>query len=104
MKQAVISFQGHQYLVREGDHILVDKLENNKKTIDVLLVEDGGSIKIGNPTLKEYSIGVKILEQVKGEKIKVATFKAKSRYRRVKGSRSLKTNVEITGINKTVKK
>ena len=46
-KYAVIKVNGSQYRVSEGDELLVDR--SKKVEPEVLLIVDGGDIKIGKP-------------------------------------------------------
>jgi len=100
-KYAIVKIGGSQYKVTEGDEFEVDKIEGEKgKTVsfdEVLLLADE-EIKIGEPLVKGAQIKAKIIEQFKGDKIRVATYKAKSRYRRVKGFRPLLTKIKIEKI------
>lgn len=99
MNYAVIKTGGKQYKVCEGDIIEVDRLPVEKDgqiSFDqVLLWVSDSEIKIGTPTVPEVKVKAKVLEQKKGEKIRVAKFKAKVRYRRVLGFRPLLTQVKI---------
>lgn len=101
MKYAVIRTGGKQYRVSEGDIIEVDRLsgEANGKVIfeEVLLLSDDSGVKLGKPVLKENVEG-KIIEQTKGDKIYVAKYKAKVRYRRRTGFRSSLTKIQIEKI------
>ena len=100
-KYAIVKIGGSQYKVTEGDELEVDKIEGEKgKAVnldEVLLLVDE-EIKIGEPLVKGAQIKAKIIEQFKGDKIRVATYKAKSRYRRVKGFRPLLTKIKIEKI------
>ena len=102
MKYAVVKIGGTQYKVSEGDEIAVEKLSNEEKEKvefkDVLLLVDGEKAKVGDPLVKGAKIKATVLEQFKGEKIRVATFKAKARYRRVKGFRPQLTKLKIDKI------
>jgi len=98
MKYAVIKLNGVQYKISEGDQFLVDHIEELPE-LKVLLFVDGDKCKIGNPTVKGVKVEMKIIEQVKGKKIKVAKFKAKSRYRKQLGFRASLTNVEVIKIS-----
>lgn len=102
-KFAVIKIGGSQYKVAEGDEIDIDKIESkegSKLTFDqVLLLVDGEKINIGQPLVKSAQVKIKILKQFKGKKIRVATFKAKSRYRRVKGFRPHLVKIKIEKIS-----
>lgn len=102
MNYAVIKASGKQYKVSPGSIIEIDKIEGeNGKNISfdqVLLASDGEKIEVGTPYVKGASVTAKILEQEKGDKVRVAKFRAKSKYRRVTGFRSRLTKVEITNI------
>lgn len=99
MKYAVIRTGGKQYKVVEGEEILVEKLPGEKGDSvvfdQVLLLVDDKKIDIGQPLVEKAGVKAKVLEQAKGEKIRVVKFKAKSRYRRVKGHRQRLTKVKI---------
>lgn len=104
MNYAVIKTGGKQYKVKEGDTLEVDKLPIEKDGVvdfdQVLLLVDGNEVKIGNPVVPNVRVKAKVLEQKKGQKVRVAKFKAKSRYRRVMGFRSLLTKIKIEKIGK----
>ena len=98
-KFAIVKIGGSQYKAAEGDELKVDKIEGEKDSAlefnEVLLLVDGEKTKVGQPFIKGAKIKAKIIEQLKGDKIRVANFKAKSRYRRVKGFRALLTKIKI---------
>lgn len=102
---AVIKTGGKQYRVSEGDLLEIDKIEKKpgeKFEFDqVLLSVDGDKVQIGQPNLSGVKVVGEVTEQIKGEKIRVARFKAKVRYRRVKGFRAKLTRVKIEKIATT---
>ena len=101
MKYAVIKTGGKQYKVSEGDIIEVDRLnkEIGKISFDeVLLYVDDNAVRIGKPTLLDKVEGM-LLENTKGDKIRVSKFKSKVRYRRVSGFRASLTKVQIEKIS-----
>lgn len=102
MKYAVIKTGGKQYRVAEGTILKLDKLEAEPKSRiefqDVLLVVDNGQVLIGQPLVPKAKVTAEVLEQVLGEKIRVAKFRAKTRYRRVRGFRPRLTRVKIEKI------
>ncbi len=102
MKYAVIRLAGAQHVVREGEELLVNKLEQaDQKTFvisDVLLVVDEETRHIGTPVLEKASVACTVLAAERGEKIRVATFKAKSRTRKVRGHRQELTRIRIDSI------
>jgi len=72
---AILNDRGHQYKVREGDLVHVDKLGGKKGDAiafdQVLLVgQDDGSVKVGAPTVAGAKVtGVVEEDLVKGEKL-----------------------------------
>lgn len=91
MEYAIIQLNGKQYKVSPQDQIVVDRLpyDEGEKIIhtDVLLVSNGDTITVGTPAVKNASVVFTIKNHERGEKIRVAKFKSKSRYRRVRGHR-----------------
>jgi len=102
MKYAVIKTGGKQYKVSKGSIIEVDKLpmQKDKEAVfdDVLLYVNDGEVRVGMPKAMGIKVKAKVLDQIKGEKIRVAKFKAKVRYRRVMGFRPMLTRFEIVDI------
>lgn len=100
MKYAVIAISGTQYKIEENQVITVDKLDPLiKSTNEVLLIVDEDKVKIGNPTVKGASVEFENVRDYQGEKLRVSTFKAKSRYRKTHGFRAQLTDIKITKIN-----
>ena len=94
---AVLSISGTQYLVSEGDKLLVDQLSGKEGSLEkapVLILE---------PEIVKGMASYKILGNQKGPKIRVAIYKAKSRYRKVRGSRAHLTEIQIEKITEGVK-
>lgn len=81
----------------------VDRLSSpNKKDIifsEVLLLVNDGQIKIGTPHVSGANVTGKVLDHLKGKKIRVSKFKAKARYRRAMGFRPSLTRVQIEKIS-----
>ena len=99
MSYAVILTGSKQYQVQPGQELLVEKLTAAPdQTIEfdqvLLLVTDKG-IKIGTPVIIGAEVTAQVIGQEKGNKIRAATYKAKSRYRKVKGHRQNLTRVKI---------
>lgn len=92
---AVCEISGKQYKVIPGKIIEIDfqgESVEDKLEANVLLLSEGGELKIGNPYLKE-KLTLKRVENAKGEKIRVNKFHAKANYRRNTGYRSKVTKV-----------
>lgn len=99
---AVIAVSGKQYLVKQGDSIVVDKVEGElaqELKFDSLasFSDDAKTVEVGMPALTS-KITAKIVEQGKGQKIRVAKFKSKVRYRNVRGFRPTLTKLEIISL------
>ncbi len=103
MQYAVIRSGGKQYKVRSGDVIEVDKIDHevNKPLLidDVLLVVDENKVSVGKPNVSGAKVLAKLIEQKKGNKIRVMKYKAKVRYRRTTGFRPLLSLLEIGKID-----
>lgn len=100
-KYAVIKLQGHQYKVSEKDEILVDLISPTEKPEpEVLLISDEGKVQVGRPIVKDGKVTLKVVEEeVKGEKLYIRKFKAKSRYRRKTGFRPKYTKLLVQKIS-----
>lgn len=100
---AVIATGGKQYVVFEGKTYDFEKLDTEEgKTIEfseVLLIADGGDVKIGQPHVAGAKVSGKVVKQFKDDKILVLKYKPKKRYRKTQGHRQQKTKVEITKIS-----
>lgn len=100
---AVIKTGGKQYLVKEGDILRIEKLEEKigKKIFfkDVFLYFDAKKtgVEIGKPILK-IKVEAEILAQDKAKKIKIIKYKPKTRYHRTQGHRQPYTEVRILKI------
>jgi large subunit ribosomal protein L21 len=107
---AVVYLGGKQYKVREKDEIEVEKLDievgKNVKVNEVLLMgeEDGSDLKLGMPFVAGAHVECQVMEQGKGEKIRVFKFHAKKRYHRTQGHRQLFTLLKVLKISAVEKK
>jgi large subunit ribosomal protein L21 len=99
---AVIKTGGKQYRVAKDDVIVVEKLEAEAgKSVsfgDVLMVADGANVSVGAPLVKGASVTGEVVEQRKGEKVKVFKKRRRNTYRRKRGHRQNETVVRITAV------
>lgn len=99
---AVVEFTPHQYLVKEGDVLELEKLslkEGEKIKADkVLFYSNGDKIQVGTPYLDKVVVEMEHLDTKKAPKIKVVKFKAKSRYRRAHGHRQSYSYLKVISI------
>jgi large subunit ribosomal protein L21 len=102
MNFAVIKTGGKQYLVKEGETLLVEllsKKEGDKLDFDALLVANGEDVKVGKPTVKGAKVSASVLASGKGEKVRVVKFHRKARFKKVYGHRQPFTKLKIEKIS-----
>lgn len=101
-KYAIVQLLGKQHRVAEGDLLVVDRVENKPTekfdVTDVLLVADGAKITVGQPLVSKAKVTFSVESAERGEKIRVAKYKAKSRYRKVQGHRPLQSTLKVEKI------
>ena len=95
---AIIKLGGKQYVVREGEKLLVDRLDvAENKTFHPDVLFEGGD---GKAELKPKGqlVTAKVLAHVKGEKIRIGKYRRRTGYRRHAGHRSQLTQIQIESI------
>ena len=107
MEYAIVKTGGKQYKVSKGLVIDVDRLTykpgENFSLEEILLYVADGNVKLGKPKLDKIKVKATVLEHFKGEKLRIAKFKAKAKYRRVTGHRQYLTRIKILDILTAVK-
>jgi len=102
---AIVEIAGKQYKVSEGVKLKVaslDKKTGGNVSFDkVLLTDNGKSVDVGTPTLKEVNINATILEHGRERKILIYKKKRRKGYQRKNGHRQGYTLIEITKIKAT---
>jgi large subunit ribosomal protein L21 len=108
MEYVIIRTGGKQYKVAKDSILEVDRLDyepgKNFTIEEVLLHVDDDKVKIGKPKIDLVTVKATVLEHFKGDKIRIAKFKAKSKYRKVTGFRQSLTKIKILDILTAVKK
>ncbi len=99
---AVIKTGGKQYVVSEGDVILVELLGDYKEGDkvefnEVLMTDDGSKANIGNPHTNS-KVTATYLGEKKGPKLTIIRYKAKSNRDRRIGHRQHYAQVKIESI------
>lgn len=95
---AIISLQGKQYRVEEGQRLIVDRLATpaDKPFHPPVLFVGGDGKAEFSP--KGAQVTAKVVQDVLGDKIRIGKYKPKSGIRRHTGHRSKLTEIEITAI------
>ena len=100
MSYAIISLGGKQFRVQEGQRLLVDRLstdEGKTFTPELLLLGGEGSTDLAP---KGVTVTARVVQHVKGEKIRIGKYRPKSGYKRHNGFRASLSQIEIESIGK----
>ena len=102
--KATIKTQGKQFVVSEGDVLIVDRYPQAEKgsTVeinDVLSVGEGAEIKIGTPTVAGASVSAEVLENKRGKKIVIFKKRKRKGYDRRTGHRQDLSVIKIKTIS-----
>ncbi len=103
MSFAVIRTGGQQFRVQPGDVIDVELRDESSGPVafeEVLLIVDDDGRHVGTPTVAGATVRGTALQEVKGPKIRIFTYQAKTRHRRRMGHRQHHTRVRIEGIER----
>ncbi len=97
---AVVKAGGKQYLVKNNDEIVVERVSMpEKKDIELetlaVFTDDGAKLELGTP-MTGQKVKAHVMSHVKGDKVRIARFRAKVRYRIVKGFRAALTRLKVT--------
>jgi large subunit ribosomal protein L21 len=100
---AIVKTGGKQYKVSQGDTMRFEKLDGDvgaTVTFDqVLMVNDGETVTVGQPRVENAVVSGQIVEQGKAKKILVFKYKRRKGYRRKQGHRQQFTAVRIDSIS-----
>lgn len=99
--KAVVKVGGKQYIVAEKETLLVDRLPDGLKELelDALLTIDGDKTTVGAPLVKGVKVKAKVIEaEVKGDKLRIIRFKSKKRVHKESGHRQKYSKIAISSI------
>jgi len=102
MKYAIAQLGGKQVKICEGATFKLERQKDLK--FDVLLFSEDSKVLIGTPYLKNINVSADIVGEERTKKIRVARFKSKSRYRKVKGHRQPISVITIKKIQEVTSK
>ncbi|MDR0453515.1 MAG: 50S ribosomal protein L21 [Deferribacteraceae bacterium] len=99
---AVIKTGGKQYTVEEGSVIEVELLNAENGAVhtfsEVLLIAEGGNVKVGNPTVEGATVEAEVIGNIRADRVLVFKRKPRKDYRKRIGHRQRYTKVKITKI------
>ena len=97
---AVIKTGGRQYRVEEGQVLDVNRLgdEGMTDSLTPVLLVDGDTVLATPDQLQKATVGIKVIEDRRGQKIHGFTYKNKTNQRRRWGHRQALSRIEVTSI------
>ncbi len=100
---AVIESGGKQHRVEPGEVLNVEKLNVAPgETVDfdrVLMVADGGDIKLGAPYVTGGKVTAEVVSQGRADKVRIMKFHRRKHHMKQMGHRQWYTQIKITGIS-----
>lgn len=99
---AIVSIAGQQFKVEKDKKIFVHRLPGEAGSISefdkVLLIDNEGSVSIGNPYIDDAMVTAKIVSHLKGDKVLIFKKKRRKGYRKLNGHRQYLTEIIIEDI------
>jgi len=99
---AIVDIAGKQFKVTKDQYVYAPRMEGETGTAvtfdKVLLIDNGGSISVGAPTIAGAAVSGKILDHVKGDKVIVFKKKRRKGYVKKNGHRQQFTKLLIESI------
>ena len=97
---AIVRTGGKQYRVERGQRLLIERLAANagaEVSLETLLYRSDEAV-LDKAGLQQVKVTAKVIEHVRGEKLRVFKFKPKRGYKRRTGHRQELTRIEVTEI------
>jgi len=99
---AIVEIAGQQFKVERGNKVYVHRLEANegeKIEFDkVFLLDNGGQILVGNPTVDGAKVAATVISHVKGDKVIIFKKKRRKGYQKWNNHRQCFTQILIQGV------
>ena len=99
---AVVRTGGKQYRVSAGEKVRIEKLaaEIGQEIVldQVLAVADGDSLKVGTPLVAGATVKARVINQGRGDKVRIFKLNRRKHYRKSQGHRQNYTEIEILDI------
>jgi len=101
---AIVSLQGFQYRVSEGQILRVPVLPGDAGSEiaipEVYLIADGEQVLIGRPTIAGAMVRAEVVGHGRGRKILIGKYKRRKDYRRRRGHRANYTELRVKQITR----
>ena len=105
---AIVRISGKQFKVAKDTKLFVNRIdakEGSKVSFDdVLLIDNGSKVIVGNPVVKDASVEAKVLKHLKDDKVIVFKKKRRKGYRVKNGHRQSLTEIIIEKVTEKTAK
>jgi large subunit ribosomal protein L21 len=99
---AIVEIAGQQFKVERGNKVYVHRLEANegaKIEFDrVLLIDNGGKVSVGNPTVDGAKVAATVITHLKGDKVIIFKKKRRKTTQKWNNHRQSFTQILIQGV------
>jgi large subunit ribosomal protein L21 len=99
---AIVEIGGQQLKVEKDAKVFINKMDAEEgATLDfdkILLIDNEGDVKVGQPVVEGAKVSAKVLTHVKGDKVKVFHKKRRKGYQKMNGHRQQYTQIQIENI------
>jgi large subunit ribosomal protein L21 len=99
---AIVEIAGQQFKVERGNKVYVHRLEAsegaNVECDRVLLLDNSGSISVGNPTVEGAKVAATVIGHLKGDKVAVFKKKRRKGFQKWNNHRQSLTQILIQGV------
>ncbi|MDL2283258.1 50S ribosomal protein L21 [Odoribacter sp. OttesenSCG-928-G04] len=100
---AIVEIAGQQFKVEKDRKVYVHRLDAEEgaqvEFEKVLLIDNGGDVKIGTPQVEGAKVVAKVLTHLKGDKVIVFKKRRRKGYQKKNGHRQYLTQIQIEAIN-----
>lgn len=98
----IVDIQGQQMKVEKDQKLFVHRINaENGSQVEfdkVLLVDNGGTVTVGAPTVEGAKVVVEVISQAKGDKVLIFHKKRRKGYRKLNGHRQQFSEVVVKEI------
>ena len=105
---AIVKILGKQFKVAKDTKLFINRIdakEGSKVSFDdVLLIDNGSKVIVGNPVVKDASVEAKVLKHLKDDKVIVFKKKRRKGYRVKNGHRQSLTEIIIEKVTEKTAK
>ena len=100
---AIIRLAGHQHKVEKDQVFLSERTGAEENSVlecrDVLMVGKDGDVKIGKPTVNGAVVKLKVLSNLRGQKIRAFTYQKRKGRHKAWGHRQNLQRLQVTEIS-----